>query len=183
MLVKILEFGSSWWSKAGHDPDDPYRYTRRAAYYNSTAVSCGAKNQQLRHHWIVPGLVRFNGVGSFNPHCPGRAIGQVFCCDAITFALGGNRLLMNESIGRPEPPDDYLVVVSTGRFGSVELESRRWRSHGTRIVAISGLRDQQEAMLLMKPGGWVRTSAGVWQLYLSDHLQHGAALQLVSHGL
>jgi hypothetical protein len=30
------------------------------------------------------------------------------------------------------------------------------------------LRDQQEAMLLMHAGDWVRTSAGTWQLEISD---------------
>src|SRR5581483_274962 len=43
VLVRILSFGCNWWARFGHDPEDRYRYTRRAAYYNSTGVRCGNK--------------------------------------------------------------------------------------------------------------------------------------------
>ena len=43
MLVKIMEFGSNWWARFGRDPQDRYRYTRHAAYFNSTGVRCGGK--------------------------------------------------------------------------------------------------------------------------------------------
>src|SRR5579864_1920353 len=137
MLVKILQFGSSWWSKAGDDPEDPYRYTRHAAHYNSTGVHCGSHGQKLRHHWIVPGLVRFNGVESFNPNFPTRAIGLIFSSDAMTSTLGGNRLLLNEKVCASRTPDYYLVTVSSHRFGSIELGAKRWRSPGISIVAVS----------------------------------------------
>ena len=58
MLVKILGFGSNWWARFGRDPQDRYRYTRHAAYFNSTGVRCGNK---MRRYWVVPGLIRFNG--------------------------------------------------------------------------------------------------------------------------
>lgn len=180
MLVKILEFGSSWWSKAGHDPEDPYRYTRHAAYYNSTGVRCGSRGQKIQHHWIVPGLVRFNGVGSFNLNFPDRSIGRVFYCDEMAFTLGGNRLLIKEKVRPPRTADQYLVVVSAHSFGSISVGDKRWRSPGTSVVSISQLRDQQEAMLLMKTGAWVRTSAGIWRLELSDSLPNGAGLRLIS---
>jgi hypothetical protein len=179
MLVKILQFGSSWWSKAGDDPEDPYRYTRHAAYYNSTGVHCGSRGQKVRHHWMVPGLVRFNGVGGFNPNLPNRAIGAIFSCDPMASTLGGNRLLLRENVRASRTPDYYLVRVSGDVFGKIELRTRRWRSPGASIVAVSQLRDQQEAMLLMKPGDWVRTSAGLWQLQLSSKLPNGAALELI----
>ena len=67
MLVKILEFGSNWWARFGRDPHDRYRYTKHAAYFNSTGVRCGSK---MRRYWVVPGLIRFNGVGDFNPQFP-----------------------------------------------------------------------------------------------------------------
>ncbi len=183
MLVKILQFGSSWWSKAGDDPEDPYRYTRHAAYYNATGVHCGSCGQKVRHHWIVPGLVRFNGVGRFNPNFPNRAIGGIFSCDAMTSTLGGNRLLLKESARASRTPDYYMVTVSSDRFGSIELRAGQWKSRGTRMVALSELRDQQEAMLLMRVGNWVRTSVGIWRLQLSGKLPNGAALELIADEL
>jgi hypothetical protein len=44
-------------------------------------------------------------------------------------------------------------------------------------IAVSQLRDRGEALLLMKPGDWVRTSLGVWQLRMADG-RHDAALSL-----
>ena len=82
MLVKILEFGSNWWARFGRDPHDRYRYTRHAAYFNSTGVRCGSK---MRRCWIVPGLIRFNGVGDFNPQFPNRAVGR--CLNAPILSL------------------------------------------------------------------------------------------------
>src|SRR5260370_29015975 len=155
MLVKILQFGSTLWSKAGPDPEDPYRYTRHAAHYNSTGVHCGSRGQKVRHHWIVPGLVRFNGVGSFNPNFPTRAIGRIFSCDPMTSALGGNRLLLREKVRASRTPYCYLVRVFSDRFAGIYLGAKRWRSPGISIVAVSQLRDRQEAMLLMKAGSCI----------------------------
>jgi len=42
-VVKILEFGSNWWARFGRDPQDRYRYTRHAAYFNSTACAAEAR--------------------------------------------------------------------------------------------------------------------------------------------
>ena len=41
MSIKVLGFGSNWWARFGHDPLDRYRFTRHAAYFNSTGVRCG----------------------------------------------------------------------------------------------------------------------------------------------
>ena len=56
MLVKILEFGSNWWARFGRDPSDCYRYTKHAAYFNSTGMRCAGS--KMRRYWIVPGLIR-----------------------------------------------------------------------------------------------------------------------------
>ena len=93
MLVKILGFGSNWWARFGRDPLDRYRFTKHAAYFNSTGVRCGNK---MKRYWIVPGLIRFNGIGDFNPHFPNRSLGETFECADIGFACGGNRLLFRQ---------------------------------------------------------------------------------------
>src|SRR5260370_42521220 len=107
MLVKILQFGTSWWSKAGSNPADPYRYTRRAAYFNSTGVRCGKK---VRHHWLVRGLIRFNGVGAFNPNFPGPSVGETFQCSDIGFAFGGTPPPLETKARNAPPPARHLVV-------------------------------------------------------------------------
>lgn len=176
MLVKILGFGSNWWARFGRDPQDRYRYTRHAAYFNSTGLRCGSK---VRRYWVVPGLLRFNGVGDFNPQFPNRAVGETFACTDLTFALGGNRLLFIREVARSIQPDYFLVTVCNERFGVLNFEDRAWKSDSVLPIAASHLRDKQETMLLMRAGDWVRSTLGFWQLKVAANVPHGAALELL----
>jgi hypothetical protein len=176
MLVKILNFGTNWWARFGQDPQDPYRYTRHAAYYNSTGVRCGRK---VRRHWIIPGLIRFNGVGGFNPHLPNRLIGATFLCSDLASLFGGNRLLFKSRMPESAVPEWHLIVVSSEAHGTLNFSSDFWRSPQIQIIALSQLREKQEAMVLMKTGDWVETSCGFWQLLGSNGGRSGAGLELV----
>ena len=172
MLVKVLGFGTNWWARFGRDVDDPHRFTRHAAYYNSTGVRCGGK---VRRHWITSGLVRFNGVGDFNPNFPESSIGRTFVCSDLTYALGGNRLLFQTKAAKSAAPECYLVVISAAEHGRINFTSSVWKSVFSRVIAASELREKQEVMLLMKSGDWVQTSTGFWQLcaHLSSGERHG----------
>jgi len=176
MSVKILAFGSNWWMRHGRHCSDAYRYTRHAAYYNSAGVRCG---QKIKRHWIFPGLIRFNGVGDFDPHFPGRSIGEIFRCSDMEFACGGNRILFVRRIPKTTVPDRYLVVVSGERFGGLDFANPNWKSEFTEPISISQLRASQEAMLLMSDGDSLCTRLGVWQLRVRSGLPNGAALELV----
>ena len=176
MSVKILGFGSNWWARYGHDPNDPCRYTRHAAFYNSAGVRCG---RRIKRHWIVSGLVRFNGVGDFDPHFPSRAIGETFWCSDLAFACGGSRILFVRKAPKSTIPDHYLVVVSSGRFGIFDFDGPTWKSESTQPISVSQLRQRQEAILLMKEGEWVRSRLGTWRLMTYPNLLLGAALQLL----
>ena len=119
MLVKILEFGSNWWARFGRDPHDHYRYTRHAAYFNSTGVR---SRNKMRRYWVVPGLIRFNGEGDFHPQFPNRAVGEIFECGDLVFARGGNRVLFQRKVAKTCRPDYFLSVVSNDRFGALRFE-------------------------------------------------------------
>jgi hypothetical protein len=175
MLVKILGFGSNWWARFGRDPQDRYRFTRRAAYFNSTGLRSGSK---VRRYWIVPGLLRFNGVGDFNPQFPNRCIGVTFECSDVAFAFGGNRLLFVRKTADCARPDSYLLALSSERRGAFDCRNAGWKSERVVPIAVSQRRDRAEALLLMRPGDWVRTSLGVWQLRMADG-GHDAALSLL----
>jgi hypothetical protein len=173
MLVKVLNFGTNWWARFGRNMEDPYRFSRHAAYYNSTGVRCGSK---IRRHWTTSGLVRFNGVGDFNPNLPERAIGNTFVCSELTHAFGGNRLLFQSKARKSAVPDCYLVVVSSGMHGSIDFASTVWKSVFSQVIAASQLRDKQEAMLLMRPGDWVQTGSGFWQLVVARNAREPGEL-------
>jgi len=176
MLVKVLSFGTNWWARFGREPRDPWRFTRHAAYYNSTGVRCGRK---VRRHWIVPGLIRFNGVGGFNPHLPIRSIGHTFRCSDLTVAFGGNRLLFDRKVSESDVPECYLVVVTSELHGRMDFDSGQWKSPSAAMIAASQLREAQEAMLLMKPGDWVRTNCGFWRLTTTDGERSRVSLELM----
>ena len=173
MLVKVLNFGTSWWARFGRDAEDPYRFSRHAAYYNSTGVRCGSK---IRRHWITSGLVRFNGVGDFNPNLPDRSIGRTFVCSDLTHAFGGNRLVFQSKAPRSAVPEWYLVVISSDLHGQIDLSSTAWKSVFSLVIAASQLREKQEVMLLMKASDWIQTGAGFWQLHVPVATTEPAAL-------
>ncbi len=175
MLVKVLNYGTNWWARFGSDPNDPHRYTRHAAYYNSTGIRCG---RNVRRHWIVPGLIRFNGAGNFNPHFPNRSLGDTFLASDLDFLFGGNRLLLKSKVPDSNAPDWYLTVVAQDLHGRVDFADPQWRSRTAKVIAASQLRKTQEAMLLMKPGDWVRTACGIWRLSVSTGSRIGAELEL-----
>jgi hypothetical protein len=175
MLVKILGFGSNWWARFGRDPHDRCRFTSHAAYFNSTGVRCGSK---LRRYWIVPGLLRFNGVSDFTPQFPNRCLGKIFDCPDMTFAFGGNRLLLARKVSGSPAPDYYLLAMSCEPCGAFDCRNPGWKSETVFPIAVSQLRDRGEALLLMRPGDWVRTVLGVWQLRVADG-RHEAALSLL----
>ena len=173
MRVKLMEFGTNWWARFGSDPADPDRYTRHAAYYNSTGVRCGRK---VRRHWIVPGLIRFNGVGDFNPRRPHLSLGRTFLTSNLDYLFGGNRLLLKKRFDDGASVDFYLLVVSEDLHGHIDLNSPHWKSSSARVIAASQLRHMQEVMLLMQPGDWVRTTSGAWTLIECRDTNFGARL-------
>ena len=165
MLVKLLNFGTNWWARFGSEAPDPHCHARHAAYHNSTGIRCG---QKIRRHWIVPGLIRFNGVGEFNSHRPKGSRGHTFSTSNRDCLFGGNRLLFKRKMPEWSVADWYLVVISQDLHGRVNLGSPGWRSPVARVIAASQLRQTQEIMLLMKPGNWVQTAYGFWQLSVSN---------------
>jgi len=180
MLVQILNFGSNWWARFGSDPADRYRFTRRAAYFNSTGLRFGNK---IRRHWIVLGLIRFNGIGDFNPQFPGRSVGVTFECADLIFAFGGNRVLFQRRVADSARPDCFLVVISNDRFGTFDCQKTDWKATSVLPIAISESREKQEAMLLMKPLDWVRTTLGAWQLKTGLIPPNDARLELLEDGV
>ena len=161
MLVKVLNFGTNWWARSGSEPQNTDRLDRHAVHYNSTGIRCGGK---IRRHWITSGLLRLNGVLDFSFMQPERSAQQTFVCSDLTYQFGGNRLLLKSKCAKSAAPDSYLVVVSSEKHGWIDVGSKAWKSVFSRVIAMSQLRDVQEAMLLMQATDWIQTSSGFWQL-------------------
>jgi hypothetical protein len=159
MMVHVLGVGADWWVRPGH-ADDHYRFTRRAAYFNTTGI-LQPHSTRVRRGWVIPGVVRFNGNSGMNPHRPELVIGSVYACTGIDKFGGWNRLL---AIGRRDRADTvthYLVAIDSLICGNIDF-SAPWRNRGVRIIAASEYRGRQQSLLLLTPDGGFATSFGRW---------------------
>ncbi len=158
--MRILGLGAEWWVRPGADPSDPLRFTKHAAYFNTTGFPQGRKT---RRNWKIPGVLRFNGNSRIDPHQPNAALGCIFGCVGITKHLGQNRLLALGKRYGPLIPTHYLVCVDSRLHGHINF-STDWKSDGVAIVALSEHDAQQQALLLLAAGGEFVTVAGVWAI-------------------
>jgi hypothetical protein len=174
MLATITGFGSVWRRRFGKDENDPKRFAR-AAYFNTTGVPV---NGTIRTRPKIAGHVRFNGIGGFDPNRPLAMINSVFECAEPCVWNGQNKVLFKRRLPAPERPDYFLVVVRAAEVGRLAVGSSAWRSEGILLISFSECGKEQEAMLLMPPGGWLRTDRGLYELRPFVNWPWSARLQL-----
>lgn len=167
MLVGVTAFGSLWRHRPGKllQPGDRFR---RPVYYNTTGV---AVNGALRQRPRICGYARFDAVGGFDANHPSRMIGRIFECAEPSVWMGCNKLLFRRILKERECPDRFLVIARSSHIGQLAVGTAGWRSSETWLLSFSECANQQEAMLLMPAGGWIRSSLGLYTLKPSQ-LQH-----------
>lgn len=175
MLVTVTGFGSVWRRRFAKE-NDRRRFVR-AAYFNTTGVPVDGT---IRTRPKIVGHVRFNGVGGFDPNRPLAMINNVFECAESCVWNGQNKVLFKRMLPSPQQPDYFLVVAKAGEVGRLDVGSPAWRSEGTLLISFSECRDQQEAMLLMPAGSWLRTDLGRFELRPFFSWPWSARLQLES---
>jgi hypothetical protein len=174
MLVTITGFGSVWRRRFGTDQNDPKRFLR-AAYFNTTGVPVSGT---IKTRPKIVGHVRFNGVGGFDPNRPLTMINSVFECAEPCVWNGQNKVLFKRMLPAPRVPDYCLVVINAAEVGRLDVGSPAWRSEGSLLISLSECRKEQEAMLLMPFGSWLRTSVGRFELRPFVSWPWSARLQL-----
>ena len=165
LVVQVVSFGSAWWVRPGRDVGDPERYTRRAAYFNSTGIEEGGK---IHTAGPVHGLVRFNVSSGLDPHRTQNNIGQVFCFTEVERYRETNRLLALRRATTIATPTHFLLRVSSILHGSLSA-ARPWRSPDIQTIAVSRYRGRQESLLLLTAWSVIRTSLGVWNVRYRDN--------------
>jgi len=174
MRVKVISLGTNWWARS-----PAYAEAGRRVCYNTTGIECGRK---VRRHWLIPGVVRFDSA-CLDGKLPAHPLRATFVCSELSYAYGGNRLLFQRRDRNRSQPDYYLVTVSSQTHGAIDFHSSVWRSIFTQVIAISQLREQQQAMLLMAPGDWLLTSAGFWQLEVPTNWQEAQLVRSPDPGV
>ena len=174
MLVAVTGFGSVWRHRVGKDKDDPQRFTR-AVYYNTTGVVADGR---VRQRPRVCGYARFDAVGGFNPNHPSRMINRVFECADPCVWMGYNKLLFRRMLTAGERPDRFLVILRPELTGRLSVGNLEWRSSDTWLLSFSECAQQQEAMLLMPMGSWIRSDLGRFVLEAAQRRSWMARLVL-----
>ena len=160
MLVGVTGFGSVWRHRLGKQMDQGVRMAQ-PVYYNTTGVVVnGAIHQRPR----ICGYARFDAVGGFDSNHPSRMIGRVFECAEPFVWMGYNKLLFRRIVKECEHPERFLVVARSSRIGQVAVGTEDWRSADVWLLSFSECVNQQETMLLMPAGGWIRSSFGQFTL-------------------
>jgi len=152
MMCEDSGFGSNWWARFGLIQAIP-SYTAGAVLQ----LRGRALRKKIKRHWIVPGLIRFNGL-AISIQISRRAIGEIFGAQTYIAYRG------NASCSSERPEDQGLRTLPRGRveraIASLTLTIRAGdQNHATDFS--HQLREQQEAMLLMKAGAWVRNGLGI----------------------
>jgi hypothetical protein len=155
MYVRLISFGTNWWAAR-----DIARSGCQPAWFNSTGFRCG---RRLHVCAFFHGQVRFNLHSGFHPAFPARVEGRTFCCDGPHLYNGRTHLLVKSPAPKSEP-DACLVTVTDCPFGQIFFEDPCWRSATVQLISISRRNGCYEAMFLMGPNDWLRTSLGVWRL-------------------
>ena len=176
MRVRVISFGTNWWTMRSSDATDPYCFRRRVAHFNAAALMCG---RRLHHSAIWPGQIRFNANSGFDPQFLVRAIGRTFLCSGPKKIAGRVHLLFTRPVIE-ELPDAYLVTLNSAQHGAICFNQPGWRSSGVQPISISLRGSRFEAMLLMGAGDWVAGELGRWtieatsnRLFLSENGEGG----------
>jgi hypothetical protein len=157
-VVQILSFGSAWWVRPGRDENDPERYTRHAAYFNSTGIAQGRK---IHTAGPVHGMVRFNVRSGLDPHRTHSNLGQKFCCTRIENYRETNRLLVIQRALDTATPTHFLACMNSTLHGTISLRTN-WRVGDAAIISMSRYRGRQEALVLIAAAAQIRTTVGCW---------------------
>jgi hypothetical protein len=150
-----MNFGSVWRQRLGKQ--DAHGDFRRAVYYNTTGVIV---NWKVRQRPQICGYARFDGIGGFDPNHPSTMIGRVFECAEPCVWMGYNKLLFRRILNGGECPDRFLVAAKSELVCQLLVGTEDWRSPNTWLLSLSESSSQQEAMLVMSIGDWLRTSLG-----------------------
>lgn len=152
MLVSILGFGSIWEQRIGKDSSDPFRYSRHAAFYNTTGIRIGDKYKYL---WKLGGKIRFQGGSAFDSARTANNLNCVFECDEPEPRFTWMQMCCKRRLRKPEIPDWFLFRITSGETGWIDLKNWSAKSDDTFLLSYSAEPPEQELLILMRTDAWI----------------------------
>ena len=174
VLVSIQGFGSIWEPRIGRDPSDPFRYSRHAAFFNTTGIQVNGK---FRYRWRAGGKIRFEGGSWFDSVTPHHNLNKVFECDEPEERPEWVQMCCKRRLPKPEVPDYFLFCITSEQFGWLNMRDRSARSEETFVLSYSAEGLQQEVLILMRPDSWIRGKRG--RLVVEPHFGRPWSARLV----
>jgi hypothetical protein len=174
MRVAVLGFGSVWRHRLGRT--ESRSHFAQPVYYNTTGITV---NGSVRPRPQICGYARFDTIGGFDPNHPTRMIGRVFECAEPAVWMGCNKLLFRRILKKGERPDRHLVVAKSAVVGQLAVGKQEWRSPDAWLLSLSEGAGQQEVLLLMSTGEWIRTSLG--RFVLEPSITRNSVARLALH--
>lgn len=175
VLVAVTGFGSIWRHRLGTEAGRGR--LSLPVYYNTTGVMV---NGHVRQRPQICGYARFDAVGGFDPNHVSRMINRVFECTEPCVWMGCNKLLFKRIVQANHDPELYLALAQSVLYGNLQIGQQGWRSSDAWVLSFSEGGGQQEALLLLRPGGWIRTNLG--KLMIMTEGQAGCEARLMLCG-
>lgn len=177
MLISIQGFGSIWKQRIGRDPSDPFRYSHRAAFYNTTGIRIGEK---YKHRWKLGGKIRFQGGSAFDSARLANNLGCVFECDEPEPRFTWLQMCCKRRLPKSEIPDWFLFRITSEQIGWIDLKNGSAKSDETFLLSYSAEPPQQELLILMRPDSWIRGTNGRFVVKPAAHLPWQARLSFLA---
>jgi len=160
MVIRCLNFGSLWWLRPGANTADPFRFSGRAAIFNTTGFVSGSRERRL---WHISGVIRIN-VGMHGRAEEAQDF-ETACYESPGLERRGawNRLLLSRRLREKMPTEKVLVCARSDTIGRINFD---WKWHGSdvQVVAGSAFRGVQETLILASPGARFETQKGTWEV-------------------
>jgi hypothetical protein len=161
MWIRVIAFGTNWWSPHSRDLNDPLCFRKNAVWFNSAGLKSG---RRLRLCWVYPGHIRFNRNSGFHPEFPRRALDKIFFSDGPKRIDGRLHLLLSRAGDGKNEPSRFIVTMTSELHGQIVFTSRSWKSAEAQPISISLSHSRYEAMLLIGSGDWIKTNLGYWSI-------------------
>jgi hypothetical protein len=160
MIVYCVSFGSTWF-RENHESGS-------SAWFNSSGIPRTRTSSFVRRKWTFRGSVRFNGDHFKWVSTPGSLVGvRCFSPGVEKIENGETRVLCAHPVNSSNRIDAYIVSVRSEQHGFINRKEE-WKSQSARLISASGGDSrQQEFLLLVQKGSWIRTSQGLWQWQVS----------------
>jgi hypothetical protein len=146
MVVYIHSLGSVWQRR---------ERTAGISIWNTTGVD---DRRGIRPRSVVYGQLAFGRLAKIALSKSGDIRRSKWTATDLSVTERGRSVRLVAPAARDSAPDRYIVTVNEQLAGALDLDG--FEPEQAQIISLSRWRDHSEAMLLVKPYGWIKGDRG-----------------------